>query len=88
MAIGNLDNIILLMNRYPDAALSISGIAYDDEDSDFNKNLSDKRAKSCFQYLIKRGISEDRITYQGLGNSPSVDQVRLQKSVMFQLSMN
>ena len=47
------------MNRYPNSVLSISGIAYDNEDVNNNNILSDKRAKSCFQYLTKRGISED-----------------------------
>ena len=87
-SVENLDNIILLMNRYPNSVLSISGIAYDNEDANNNNILSDKRAKSCFQYLTKRGISEDRITYQGLGSSRSVNSTNLQRSVEFQLFMN
>jgi outer membrane protein OmpA-like peptidoglycan-associated protein len=87
-AIENLDNIILLMNRYPNSVLSILGIAYDNDDAVFNEQLSDKRAKSCFQYLTKRGVSESRITYQGLGNSRSVNSLNLQRSVEFHLFMN
>lgn len=87
-AVENLDNIILLMNRYPNSVLSISGIAYDSDDANFNEVLSDKRAKSCFQYLTKRGVSEDRMTYQGLGNLRSVPNQKLQRSVEFQLFMN
>jgi outer membrane protein OmpA-like peptidoglycan-associated protein len=87
-AIENLDIIILLMNRYPNSVLSISGIAYDHEEDNKNEMLSDKRAKSCFQYLTKRGISESRITYQGLGNSRSVSSTNFQRSVEFQLFFN
>lgn len=87
VAVENLDHIILLMNRYPKAVLSISGIAYDNETAGANEILSIKRAESCFQYLTKMGISEDRITYQGLGNLRAVS-ANHQRCVQFQLFMN
>jgi len=38
-----------------------------------NLNLSKRRAKSVKQYLIKKGISKDRITAKGYGESNLVN---------------
>ncbi|MFT7590381.1 MAG: outer membrane protein OmpA-like peptidoglycan-associated protein [bacterium] len=34
----------------------------------YNHDLSHKRAKAVFRYLISRGINKDRLTYKGLSN--------------------
>jgi outer membrane protein OmpA-like peptidoglycan-associated protein len=42
----------------------------------YNMALSEKRALSVVNYLIKRGISSDRLKYKGYGNnSPLGDNV-------------
>ncbi len=41
---------------------------------EYNIPLSEKRAKSTFDYLVAKGISPDRIQYQGYGNTmPVID---------------
>ena len=40
----------------------------------YNLNLSQKRAESCVNYLInERGISKDRITAKGYGETKTLD---------------
>jgi outer membrane protein OmpA-like peptidoglycan-associated protein len=39
----------------------------------YNERLSDNRAKSTRQYLIKNGISADRLTAKGYGESRLVN---------------
>ena len=41
-----------------------------DED---NQALSEQRAKAVYQYLIDKGIGEERMSYKGFGESQPVD---------------
>ena len=38
-----------------------------------NQQLSELRAKAICDYLIKKGIAEDRLTYEGKGNSQPLE---------------
>jgi outer membrane protein OmpA-like peptidoglycan-associated protein len=35
----------------------------------FNQNLSNLRAKSVYEFITKRGVNKERISYTGLGIS-------------------
>ena len=35
----------------------------------YNQQLSEKRAKSAYQYLISKGVSLSRLSYKGFGES-------------------
>lgn len=39
---------------------------------DYNLDLSSRRAKTVYKYLVNRGISADRMTYKGYGESKPV----------------
>lgn len=62
-----LDEIVDIMRQYPDYTLSISG--HTDNIGDGNKNLrlSESRAKTCYDYLLFRGIKAERLRYAGFG---------------------
>lgn len=62
-----LDQISDIMFRYPDYNLNIEG--YTDNVGNANNNLalSEKRAKQCYEYLIKKGISVRKLSYKGFG---------------------
>ncbi len=62
-----LDEFVDIMRQYPDYTLSISG--YSDNVGDENRNfrLSQARAKTCYDYLIFRGIKAERLRYAGFG---------------------
>lgn len=75
-----LNEIIILLNKNPETSLIIN--AYTDKrgSKKYNLKLSAKRAESAFKYIINKGISKDRITYNGLGESkPLIDCVKCLK---------
>jgi len=39
----------------------------------YNQRLSEARAESCRQYLIQQGVSPDRITAVGYGETQPID---------------
>ena len=58
-----------LLERYPDFDLTISGHTDSRGRDDENLQLSELRAKTCFEYFIERGIDPARLTFQGFGES-------------------
>lgn len=67
-------NIVLaqisdIMNRYPDFNMNISGHTDNTGSSSANQVLSEKRAKACYDFLIKKGISSARMSHTGFGES-------------------
>jgi outer membrane protein OmpA-like peptidoglycan-associated protein/tetratricopeptide (TPR) repeat protein len=69
-----LDKLVEVMNEYPEMVIFAKSHT-DNRGSDrYNLNLSDRRAKSTVQYIISKGISKDRITGQGFGETePKVE---------------
>ena len=62
-----LDQVIASMNAYPEARLEIRGHTDAQGPASFNLELSQKRAESVRQYLIKGGIDPSRVTAIGIG---------------------
>lgn len=83
--VANLDYIHQVLNNYPSSVLNITGFAFDADNSKANESLSIQRAKACFDYLVKKGIEEERLIYQGIGDSRMVLTESRKKSVEFQL---
>lgn len=67
-----LDEIAALLRKYPDHKLRISGHTDSIGSVEENQSLSERRAKTCFDYLVSKGISPGRITAQGFGESKPV----------------
>lgn len=67
-----LGQIANIMRRYPDFNLSIEGHTDNTGSSSNNQRLSEQRAKACYEYLIKQGVSSSRLRYVGYGESRPV----------------
>lgn len=69
-----LDKLVELMKKNPEMVIRVESHT-DNRGSDaYNMGLSDRRAKSTVQYVISKGISKDRISGEGFGESkPAVD---------------
>ena len=67
-----LDQIAAMMNRYPEYNLTISGHTDSTGSSVYNQNMSEKRAKSCYTYLVEQGVNPSRIKYAGYGESKPI----------------
>lgn len=64
-----LDQIVDIMKENPTYGLQISGHTDSTGDTNSNLNLSAQRAKTCYDYLIRKGISTDRLDFVGYGES-------------------
>jgi OOP family OmpA-OmpF porin len=64
-----LRQIAGIMGRYPDFNMVISGHTDNVGRPAFNQTLSERRAKACYDFLVKEGISASRMNYVGYGDS-------------------
>jgi hypothetical protein len=78
-SISELDNLVNLLSENKNLAMEIGGYTDSTGSEQYNKTLSEKRALSVVNYLIKKGISSDRLIYKGYGNtSPLGDNVTIE----------
>jgi outer membrane protein OmpA-like peptidoglycan-associated protein len=68
-----LDSLIIILKQNPGVAVEIASHTDSRADSAYNYILSQKRAQSCVDYLIGKGISKDRLTAVGYGESRPVN---------------
>jgi OmpA-OmpF porin, OOP family len=66
---ANLDKVVEVMKKYPSYNLRISGHTDSDGDDKKNLELSKNRAKTCFDYLVSKGIAASRMTHEGFGET-------------------
>ncbi len=71
-SMGIINEIYELMEKYPDLKFSVDGHTDSDGDAAFNQTLSEERAKTVMDKLISLGISPDRLSYKGLGETESI----------------
>ena len=64
---AQLDSIYNVLIEDTAATLQVSGYTDGRGSAEYNKILSDKRAKSCADYLIAKGIDAARITFESFG---------------------
>jgi OmpA-OmpF porin, OOP family len=64
-----LDQIADILNRYPDYNMAISGHTDNIGSSTSNQTLSEKRAKACYDYILRQGVSSARMSHEGYGES-------------------
>jgi outer membrane protein OmpA-like peptidoglycan-associated protein len=68
-----LDKLLRLLNEYKEIKIMISGHTDEIGKVEENLKLSDSRAKSVHEYLVKKGISENRLFYRGYGSSQPLE---------------
>jgi len=68
------------MNKYPTYNLKIKGHTDDTGTEEENIVISENRSKSCYMYLINNGISQDRISYQGFGETMPIVENNSEKN--------
>jgi OmpA-OmpF porin, OOP family len=65
--VQQLDSIHNVLVEAPTAIIQISGYTDGLGSVEYNKKLSDKRAKACADYLIAKGIDSSRISFESFG---------------------
>ncbi|MDR3142924.1 MAG: OmpA family protein [Tannerellaceae bacterium] len=62
-----LRNFSASLKQNPDTYIKVIGHTDNTGKVDYNQTLSEKRARSVYDYLMNQGISSDRMTYEGKG---------------------
>lgn len=62
-----LRNFATSLKTNPDTDIRIIGFTDNTGKVDYNQTLSEKRAKSVYDYLMMQGVSSDRMAYEGKG---------------------
>jgi OOP family OmpA-OmpF porin len=68
-----LDELAQILQRYPEANLTIEGHTDDVGEDEYNLTLSQKRTESVKTYLMSKGIFESRLTAIGYGETRPID---------------
>jgi outer membrane protein OmpA-like peptidoglycan-associated protein len=69
LSIAQLDKIISAMKQNSSLKLAISSHTDANGDDAYNMSLSEKRAKKVMEYLVAKGIGQDRIKAKGYGET-------------------
>ncbi len=69
---GLLDRLIETALRCPSANIEIAGHTDGDGEDAYNQALSEKRAQSVVDYLVKAGLPADRFTATGYGSTQPI----------------
>lgn len=66
-----LEHLLQLMNSKPDLVIEIQGHVNGPKQNNIPafQKLSENRAKAVFDYLLKNGVKQKRITHHGFGNT-------------------
>ncbi|MCB0807166.1 MAG: OmpA family protein [Bacteroidales bacterium] len=67
-----LERLYNLLNKLPRLKVEISGHTDNTGSEATNQKLSENRAKAVVEYLVRKGISQDRVIYKGYGSSEPV----------------
>lgn len=68
-----LHDLVKILEKQPDVRLKIVGHTSEEGSPAFNQKLSEKRAKAVVDFLVARGISPDRLEYEGKGSSEPLE---------------
>ncbi len=69
-----LDKLVAIMQKYPEMKIRVEAHTDNRGPSSYNLKLSENRAKSTAQYIISKGIDENRISGVGKGeNEPVIE---------------
>ena len=67
-----LERLVKLLQDNPNITIELSAHTDMKGTDEFNNELSQKRAQSCCDYLLKRGIEQERLTSVGYGKTKPV----------------
>jgi OOP family OmpA-OmpF porin len=68
----DLDEAARTLNENPDMHVVVAGHTDSMGNDQYNLNLSQKRAEMVKKYLVEKGVSADRLTARGFGETEPV----------------
>ncbi len=67
-----LDDLYNFLNRNPDVVVEIGGHTNNLASENYAYRLSSDRAKTIYDYLVKKGIDKERLKYKGYGKKVQI----------------
>jgi len=71
-----LDEVVATMNKFPNLVLEGGSHTDSRQTNSYNESLSSRRAKSTVRYIISKGISPNRISSRGYGETQLVNRCK------------
>ncbi len=68
-SMGTINYVVKMMTDHPELKFSVEGHTDSDGENAANQKLSEARSKSVMNVMVNLGISADRLTSKGLGES-------------------
>lgn len=68
-AMNELDVLFLVLKNNPNFKVKILGHTDNTANNNYNLKLSENRSKACANYLMRKGISANRVSWSGLGST-------------------
>ena len=68
-----LNELVTLMNEFATMEVEIHGHTDNRGSDSYNQKLSENRTKSVFNYLVNKGVDENRMKYIGFGEAKPIE---------------
>lgn len=75
-AAKELDRLVATMRKYPSLQIEIGSHTDSQGEAQFNQYLSERRAKAALNYLASKGISRNRLSAKGYGESQLLNKCK------------
>jgi OOP family OmpA-OmpF porin len=73
-SLGSINTIVIYMKNHPKATATLTGFADEIGNPEYNKALSERRAKMVSDVLVAAGTDASRLTINSAGEDASVDK--------------
>ena len=67
-----LDDVVTVLKAYPYYSLDLRGHTDSQGEAKMNHDLSHARAKTCYDYLVSKGVPASRLTSEGFGETKPI----------------
>lgn len=68
----NINKLAVILNKYPDTNILVTGHTDSDGTEQYNKTLSEQRAKAVSDYSTTQGVNSSRLSITGLGEKEPI----------------
>jgi outer membrane protein OmpA-like peptidoglycan-associated protein len=68
-----LEKVVVILNQFPNMKIDILSYTDSRQSAEFNMALSERRAKATLEWFVNNGISKDRLSGKGYGETKLVN---------------
>jgi outer membrane protein OmpA-like peptidoglycan-associated protein len=75
-----LYDLAKILKQQGNVKLKIEGHTSKEGDASFNQKLSEQRAKAVVDFLVSKGVEQERLSFEGFGSNKPIDTENLDKN--------